>query len=261
MSKTIGNMTLKATPVGTDMVAIADSEDLDKTKKVLLSALGGGSNFKYYYELKNVAYDTINSNPLQITADCDGLTAYVPGIYVLTLPSDVSSVKGYGIRLNINGLGYKNCRTLVYYSDQTIKAPANLLVTGGVYILDYNTMFGDDVFHIIHAPTIPMKQSMVSTNQTSLSIDLSEFGSAIWNSVHKRWKITSPLTSLTLLNSPIENQGFEQEIQFTTDSTFTFTAAGLVGKWLGVSAPTFEPNTSYVIAIKNGYAVCAKVGA
>lgn len=44
MSKTIGNMTLKATPVGTDAVAIADSEDSDKTKKVLLSSIAGGGS-------------------------------------------------------------------------------------------------------------------------------------------------------------------------------------------------------------------------
>lgn len=53
----------------------------------------------------------------------------------------------------------------------------------------------------------------------------------------------------------------EIEIQFTTDSTFTFTDGGYTGKWLGVSTPSFDPSTSYVIAIKNGYAVLGKVGA
>ena len=53
----------------------------------------------------------------------------------------------------------------------------------------------------------------------------------------------------------------EIEIQFTADTTFTFTDGGYTGKWLGVSSPSFDPNTSYVIAIKNGYAVSQKVGA
>ena len=54
---------------------------------------------------------------------------------------------------------------------------------------------------------------------------------------------------------------YETEIQFTTDTGFTFTDNALTNKWLGVDAPTFEDGSSYVIAVKNGYAVCAKVGA
>lgn len=258
MSKTIGNMTLKATPVGTDMVAIADSEDSDKTKKVLLSALSGGGSSDYYHELKNVSYVSTSADPLVITATCDNLTSYTTGIYVLELPSNISSAKSSGIRLNINNLGEKNCRTLAYYFDQTSKAPANMLLTGGVYVLIYNTITSDEVFHIIHAPTIPITQSMVSSNQATPSYNLDALGKASSNNLHKRFKFGSPLSSLTLSNSPIPDQGFEQEFQFTTDSTFTFTAAGLVGKWIG-GTPTFAPNTSYVISIKNGLAACSEV--
>lgn len=259
MSKPIGNLTLKATPVGTDAVAIADSEDSDKTKKVLLSALsGGGGSSEYYHELKNVSYVNASGNPLVITATCDNLTSYTTGIYVLELPSSIYGAKTQGVRININNLGNKQWRTLAYYFDQTSKAPDGLFLTGGVYILIYNTIFSDDVFHIIHAPTIPMTQSMVSSNETTPAFNLDTLGQPMTNNLHKRIIYGTPISSLTLVNSPIPNQGFEQEFQFTTDSTFTFTAAGLVGKWVG-GTPTFEPNKSYVISIKNGIAACGEV--
>lgn len=70
-------------------------------------------------------------------------------------------------------------------------------------------------------------------------------------------KYTSPLASLTLNGNPTSDT-YEQEFRFTTGSTFTFTATGLVGKWIGGS-PTFEPNKTYVIAIKNGVAAWGEV--
>ena len=85
------------------------------------------------------------------------------------------------------------------------------------------------------------------------------------NFYNKLYRYTQPLTELTLSGAPIETSAstyrYETEIQFTTGATFTFTATGLANRWLGVSAPTFDVNTSYVIAVKNGYAVCSKVGA
>ena len=73
------------------------------------------------------------------------------------------------------------------------------------------------------------------------------------------YTFATALTELTI--SALASGTSENEIQFTTGSSFTFTAADLVGKWLGVAAPTFDASTSYVIAIKNGYAACSKVGA
>ena len=70
-------------------------------------------------------------------------------------------------------------------------------------------------------------------------------------------KYTSALSSLTLNGNPTSDT-YEQEFRFTTGSTFTFTATGLVGKWIG-GAPTFEPNKTYVIAIKNGLAAWGEV--
>lgn len=68
---------------------------------------------------------------------------------------------------------------------------------------------------------------------------------------------TTPLTSLTITGDPSVTT-WETEIQFTTDATFAFTATGLQGKWVG-GAPTFEPNKTYVIAIKNGLAAWGEV--
>lgn len=92
----------------------------------------------------------------------------------------------------------------------------------------------------------------------SLAVDSTNF-------YNKLYRYTQPLTELTLSGAPIETSAstyrYETEIQFTTGATFTFTASGMTGKWLGVTAPIFDANTSYVIAIKNGYGVCSKVGA
>lgn len=104
-------------------------------------------------------------------------------------------------------------------------------------------------------------QSLVedtSSTIPSLAVNTSGF-------YNKLYRYTEPLTSLTLNGAPIETTGstyrYETEIQFTTGSSFTFTADGLVGKWIGIDAPSFDANTDYIIAIKNGYAVLGKVGA
>ena len=253
MSKTIGNMTLKAAPVGTDMVAIADSEDSDKTKKVLLSALSGGGSFEYYHELKNVNM-TFNGGDFRtsfITADCDDLTAYTPGIYVLKSPTYNSVSSGYGVNLNINNLGNQVCTVLngihdVSYSNPL---PSYYFQTDGIYIYVYY----NHVFYNIYSPTVGIKQEIYSSTNTTPAINIAEI-----TQVHRCNIFTNPLGSLTLNGNPISMQGFEQEFQFTTGSTFTFTASGLVGKWIG-GAPTFDSNKSYVIAIKNGLAAWGEV--
>lgn len=104
------------------------------------------------------------------------------------------------------------------------------------------------------------QKRVIDESSTTPSLDISTSG--FYNQLYI---YTQPLTSLTLSNSyPDSNTSqyrYETEIQFTTDSTFTFTATGLANKWLGVSAPSFDASTSYVIVVKNGYAVCSKVGA
>ena len=104
-------------------------------------------------------------------------------------------------------------------------------------------------------------QTMVentTTTTASIAIDTASF-------YNKVYRYTQPLTDLTLTGSLIETTPstyrYDTEIQFTTGATFTFTATGLANKWIGIDAPSFEVNTNYVIAIKNGYAVLGKVGA
>ena len=72
---------------------------------------------------------------------------------------------------------------------------------------------------------------------------------------NKFYRYPVPLTSLTLTNELSEESEsvyrYETEIKFTTGETFAFTAPSLEGKWVG-GTPTFEPNKTYVISIKNG---------
>jgi hypothetical protein len=275
MSKTIGNMTLKAAPVGTDAVAIADSEDLDRTKKVLLSALGGGASTIHYLD------NTVTYNKPNYSATGSGITQYEDGhFYVLRLPN-ISSVANdvYFKYLNINNLGNK----FLWYDYQNNTwptSPTNILpYTPSISIFMYNatsdrfefidsssTKFAYSLYaqeinvgRFIYFKGIPIVQNVISTTSTTPSINVGNGANR-----HCRYTFTQPLTSLTITNAILSDDPknvWEIEFQFTTDSTFTFTAADLANKWLGVSAPTFDPNTSYVIAIKNGYATYSKVGA
>lgn len=77
------------------------------------------------------------------------------------------------------------------------------------------------------------------------------------SSVDKFIPCKTPLTSLTISGEPTLAT-METEIQFTTGGTFTFTATGLEGKWVG-GTPTFEVNKSYVITIKNGIAAWGEI--
>ena len=101
-------------------------------------------------------------------------------------------------------------------------------------------------------------QSLIEgTTNTNPSINLSSSG--FYN---RFYRYTVPLTSLTLTNELIEENGsvyrYETEIRFTTGETFAFTATGLEGKWVG-GTPTFEPNKTYVISFKNGTAAWGEV--
>ena len=73
------------------------------------------------------------------------------------------------------------------------------------------------------------------------------------------YTFATALTALTI--SSIPTGTYETEIQFTTGSSFTFTATDFANRWIGIDSPTFEANKTYIIAIKNGYAVLGKVGA
>ena len=80
---------------------------------------------------------------------------------------------------------------------------------------------------------------------------------ALSSNVDKFISCTTPITSLTISGTPTKAT-METEIQFTTGETFAFTATGLEGKWIG-GTPTFEPNKTYVISIKNGTAAWGEI--
>lgn len=267
MSRTIGNMTLKATPVGTDMVAIADSEDLDKTKKVLLSALSGGS------DMIHVLDDTVTwSNPTY-SATGAGITQYEDGhFYLIKFPS-ISGVINEGRNLNINNLGGKSLD--FNYSNQWLTNRRYILpTTPETSIVLYRS--STDRFYFITSTSKDCVEAgyygSVEANdvivrgdyvyQLSRNIDSSTPTITIaingTDHYHVVYYCSLPLTSLTI-NVSAASSRWETEIDFTTDSTFTLTITGSNLKWLGDAAPTFDPNTSYVIAIKNGYGVCSKV--
>lgn len=272
MSKTIGNMTLKAVPVGTDMVAIADSEDSDKTKKVLLSALSGGGASTIHYLDDTATYSTGTST---YTATGSDVTQYEDKhFYVIKLPANGSNLGTF--YLNINNLGaveidynyYSNwAETSAYYVLPRTPEIAFFIYSSSsnkFYLIDStsnickvfmfcHTLYADTGMYIRHAPVKQSKETLSGATPSVTMIDTLPGGHAVY-------KANTALTSLTI-DYGIDNC-WETEFQFTTDSTFTLTITGTFWKgWLGVSAPTFDPNTSYVVAIKNGYGVYSKVGA
>lgn len=72
-----------------------------------------------------------------------------------------------------------------------------------------------------------------------------------------RYEYNQPLTSLTITG--VENSLQESELDFTTGTSFSFTATPLTNKWIN-NVPTWLPNTHYIISIKNGYATWGIVG-
>lgn len=119
-------------------------------------------------------------------------------------------------------------------------AIADTTTDGAISATDWNTFNGKANIQAVDADT--------SSTTATLALE-----------ANKVYTFATALTALTI--SSIPSGTYETEIQFTTDSTFTFTASGLANRWIGISTPSFEANTKYIIAIKNGYAVLGKVGA
>ena len=287
MSKTIGNMTLKPTPVGTDAVAIADSEDSNKTKKVLLSSIsGGGSNV---HIIENITKSYL-SGATVYNGTCSDVTAYEDGhIYIYRVKDTYDT--NYTRYININNIGNAklffnnsshfqddryptmaiyNCMVLAIYMinpDYSNKTGFYLLDTSNASIkaniwCDY-IHFGYD--SKCNGPNSSSQQATIrqyvsTISGSSVSIDFTDNYNLY---KHGCIKCSDPLTSLTLtkLDDGWGSESvWEKEIQFTTDSTFTMTATDLVGKWIGVNTTaTFDPNTTYVVKIKNGYGYIYKV--
>lgn len=274
MSKTIGNMTLKATPVGNDAIAIADSEDSDKTKKVLLSSIsGGGSNV---HIIENVT-EVSDSSGLIYTGTAADVTAYEDNhLYVFYIPTSYSTK--HDRYININSLGVKR----LWFNndnnfDDTQGYPKLAISTANVIVI-YRSI--TQAFHLVDTTNTSIKEniwcSYLHCGASSIidGSDATEFATIKQKvghysyssyavnfrySSHSVWIFDVPVTALTILHIDCGPM-WEKEIQFTTDSTFTMTATELVGKWIGVNTTaTFDPNTTYVVKIKNGYGYIYKV--
>ena len=273
MSKTIGNMTLKAAPVGTDMVAIADSEDLDKTKKVLLSALGGSDKI-------HILDDTVTFSAPTYSATCTGITSYEDGhFYLIKFPSVTTAVNVYTRYININSLG--NVEVDYNYTSNWNDYNGNYYfpVTPEVSILLYRQT--ENKFYFVNSTTSLFKTTLYCNLVEAASNLYIKYAPVLQTSINPGGAPTpsvfitdnsspgghafytwpnSTLTSLTI--TCISTTHWDTEFVFTTGSTFTLTVTGTYWKgWLGVSAPTFEANATYVVVIKNGYGVYSKVGA
>lgn len=72
------------------------------------------------------------------------------------------------------------------------------------------------------------------------------------------YMFSDPLTSLTLNSVP--NSNYYTSLNFTTGSTFTFTASTLTDWYFNDNPPTFLLNTKYQIIILNGKAYISHIG-
>lgn len=272
MSKPIGDLTLKAAPAGADMIAIADSQDSNKTKKILVSAISGGGGGGGS-DMIHVLDDTVTwANPTY-SATGTGITQYEDGhFYLIKFPSISGSIS-QNRKLNINNLGEKNL-SYNYFSDwlNDSVSQSNLLPetpatcvllyrssTNTFYLIDStNHTYKDRIYlyegHLYTAyygrNVVPQEVSSQYNSTVSVNISAN-------TSCHKLYDCTVAVTSLTIIAT--NRSSWETEVHFTTGATFSLNLSGSNFKWLGDAAPTFEPNTSYVIAIKNGYGVCSKV--
>lgn len=286
MSKTIGNMTLKAVPVGTDMVAIADSEDLDKTKKVLLSAISGGGVANLtdltvtgtysggiltftasetftpvdgdLYKFKAPVGNTTNATDFNLVI---GGTTY-PIYFVLTTPalSNAGVIQAGTVLI----LSYSSADSGFYVVFNSL-ADAKFQVVGGTLLRSSYTIL-PDVSNVRSLGSTSSRWSGMYATQAYLGSSGARAYQEVINNItttpviavtnHQLTVFTNPLESLTITAIPTTT--IECEYHFTTASTFTFSAPPLVGKWIG-GTPTFGPNKSYTIVIKNGIAACGEV--
>lgn len=229
----ISQLTEKQTLANDDLLVIVSSNNNYKLK---------GSTVKTYAQggLATVAtsgdYDDLTNKPAIPTVNNATLTVTQNGTSAGTFTANASSDVTIAITETV-----QNASSPLSISSNTISiATASTSGAGALSSTDWDTFNGK-------ANT----QSVVAdTTNTTATLALSS---------NTLYTFSEPLTALTI--SSIPTGTYETEIQFTTDTGFTFTDNALTNKWLGVDAPTFEDGSSYVIAVKNGYAVSAKVGA
>jgi hypothetical protein len=148
---------------------------------------------------------------------------------------DTTVVNGQTVKIEFLRTYYKNSvGTITGYKDSALDG-TDYTVTGIV-------SFADRV--VVASP----QKEIVNTSATTVTVSVDE---------NTRYVYTQPLTSLTI--GAVEDSLLESELDFTTGSTFSFTATPLTNKWIDM-APTWLPNTHYIIVIKSGYASWGIVG-
>jgi len=110
-----------------------------------------------------------------------------------------------------------------------------LSVTDGVVSLD--------------STAVTASRAIVNNNSTTPSIA---------PQANTDYMFSDPLTSLTLTSVP--NSNYYTSLNFTTGSTFTFTASTLTEWYFNDNPPTFLLNTKYQIIILNGKAYISHIG-
>lgn len=168
----------------------------------------------------------------------------------------------------INGSGNT---TTVSWQDVTGKPTFATVATTG----DYDDLTDTPTIPTVNNATLTITQNGVSagtftanaSSDVTIAIadaqtviaDASSTTATLALTSNTLYTFATALTALTI--SSIPSTTYETEIQFTAGTGFTFTDNALTNKWLGVDAPSFTDGESYVIVVKNGYGVCAKVGA
>lgn len=168
----------------------------------------------------------------------------------------------------INGSGNT---TTVDWSDITNKPTFATVATTG----DYDDLTDTPTIPTVNNATLTITQNGVSvgtftanaSSDVTIAVgeaqaviaDASSTTATLALASNTLYTFATALTALTI--SSIPSTTYETEVQFTAGTSFALTATPLTNKWLGVDAPSFTDGESYVIVVKNGYGVCAKVGA
>lgn len=217
----ISQLTEKQTLVGNDVITILDSEDNNTNKKAKVSAV-------------NTLVSTYEGTaPINIT-----------GKVVSIATADATTT---GALSSTNWSAFNNKQDAItatspldLTSNTLTIATAGTNTTGALTSTDWNTFNGKASAQAVIA----------DTENTTATIELAS---------NTLYTFSEPLTALTI--SSLASGTYENEIQFIAGEEFTLTAEALAGKWLGVDEPTFTEGETYIIKIKNGYAISYKVGA
>lgn len=239
----ISQLTEKQTLANDDLLVIASGSSNYKLK---------GSTVKTYAQggLATVAtsgdYTDLTNKPTIPTVNNATLTVTQNGVSAGTFTANASSDTTIAITETIQSAS----SPLSITSNVLSMSTADTNTDGYLTSTDWNKFSNKAVYQTLTEDT--------THTTATIAVDNSNF-------YNKLFRYTQPLTELTLSGTLVETSAstyrYETEIQFTTGATFTFTATGLANRWIGIDAPTFDVSTTYVIAIKNGYAVLGKVGA